>query len=256
MNKLIMSFSVLFICICCKGQIKESKRSIVTSEEIEIKETVKDTLSLQEFKLEKDKGRSYEEVRKSVETKRKELRSKDELDSLSRQFKESLLHRVIPFWEGTMWSFEGHTSQPQKGEIACGYFVSTTLKHIGLNINRYQLAQQSPINEAKSLVLESEILIFEEETVEENIRSITEKLPEGIHFIGFDESHVGYILKEKERLCLIHSNYTGKMQVEIEPIERSTVFKSYSKFYIVPLSTNKSLLKKWIHKEEIIIVKK
>ncbi len=254
MIKLILQISVLFVCVCCKAQTDDDVRENVV---LHKKETiVKSIKSLQELKFKKDINKSYQEVKRAIEVTRKKSNIEMPLDSLSKQFKEALLHRIIPFWEGTKWSFEGHTSQPKKGEIACGYFVSTTLKHIGININRYQLAQQLPINEAKSLVLDRTLIEVTENSSEENIKMITKKLPEGIHFIGFDQSHVGYILKEKEKLYLIHSNYTDSRGVEIEAIETSTVFASYSRFYLVPLSTNESLLKRWLTKEEIIIVKK
>ena len=175
------------------------------------------------------------------------------LDSISKIFQKSLVNKIIPFWEGTKWTFEGHTSKPKTGSIACGYFVSTTLQDIGINLNRYKLAQQSPKNEAKSLAVNSTVKVFSEESVSVNIAAINQYLKEGIHFIGFDESHVGYILKEKNQLYLIHSNYIDAMGVIIEPIENSEVFKSYNRFYIVELSTNNSLLNYWINKTPIEI---
>ncbi len=256
MAKIILQFFILLMVVCCKGQTSKEVKSIPVSDQKETSNTVKSIKTLQELKLKKDINKSYQEVKRAIEVIRKKNNLKTPLDSLSKQFKESLLNRIIPFWEATKWSFEGHTSQPKKGEIACGYFVSTTLKHIGININRYQLAQQLPINEAKSLVLGSALIEVSENSNEENIKSIYKRLLEGIHFIGFDQSHVGYILKEKENLYLIHSNYTDSRGVEIETIETSTVFASYSRFYLVLLSTNESLLKRWLNKEEITIVKK
>ncbi len=256
MTKIILQFLFLLMIVSCKGQTKKEMKNIPVSDQKETSNTVESIKTLQEFKFKKDEKKTYQEVKNSVEKRRNNLTLENNLDSVSKQFKESLLNRIIPFWEATEWSFEGHTSQPKKGEIACGYFVSTTLKHIGININKYQLAQQNPINEAKSLVLNGEIIEIEGEMIEENIKSIHKRLPEGIHFIGFDQSHVGYILKEKEQLYLIHSNYTDARGVEIETIETSTVFASYSKFYLVPLSTNKRLLKRWVNKEKIIVIKK
>src|SRR5687768_13237846 len=71
-------------------------------------------------------------------------------DSLSRLFTSLLTEKLIPHWLTTPWSFEGHTSIPRQGKIACGYFVSTTLLHMGFNVNRYKFAQQLPVNEAKT----------------------------------------------------------------------------------------------------------
>lgn len=199
-------------------------------------------------------GQSYEQVKQTIHQERLALKS-DDTTALSLLFKQALVHQIIPFWEGTPWSFEGHTSIPQSGEIACGYFVSTTLKHVGLNINRYHLAQQSPINEAKSLAIKIAVKEFAETTTTRNIQAIQAYLKEGIHFIGFDQNHVGFILKEKGALYLIHSNYFNGMGVSIEPIETSAVFQSFERFYITALSTNPHLLAYWHHRTEVPIVK-
>lgn len=198
---------------------------------------------------------TYESTKKKVEAQRLQLQFSDcTMDSISQYFKEALLNHIIPFWEGTAWSFEGHTAQPRSGAIACGYFVSTTLKDIGLNLNRYRLAQQSPIHEAKSLALSTAVKEISEESITANMEAIRQHLKEGIHFIGFDQSHVGYILKERNVLYLIHSNYIGAVGVEIEPIESSEVFRSYDRFYLVELSTNEALLHHWMIQKKLPII--
>jgi len=128
------------------------------------------------------------------------------------------------------------------------------LKQVGIHINRYKLAQQSPINEARSLALTTDVIEIAENSIEENISKINAQLKDGIYFIGFDASHVGYILKEKKQLYLIHSNYIDNKGVEIEKIEKSAVFASYSKFYIAAISTNEKLLKNWIKGTKIQVV--
>lgn len=203
-----------------------------------------------------EESKNYKTVKQEILTERNQLGSLElDMDSIGTIFKRSLLNKIIPFWEGTEWSFEGHTSKPKLGKIACGYFVSTTLQDIGLNLNRYRLAQQSPINEAKSLAISTEIKEYNESTELKNISAIKEELKDGIHFIGFDQSHVGYNLKQNEDLYLIHSNYINAEGVEIERINESEVFKSYSKYYIVELSTNEDLLNHWKNNKRIEIIK-
>jgi len=210
-------------------------------------------IDLQYFRLPGDND--YASVKQSISVSRTELQSSNPLvKEMQAAFEKALLHRIIPFWEGTSWTFEGHTSRPQVGSIACGYFVSTTLKHARLEINRYKLAQQSPINEARSLALKSEIIEIAEGSVIKNIKAIQAKIPAGIHFIGFDQNHVGYLLKNEDGLYLIHSNYVEIRGVEIEQIEASSVFPFYERFYIVPLSTNENFLKAWLSGEVIDIV--
>ena len=111
-------------------------------------------------------------------------------------------------------------------------------------------AQQSPINEARSLALGNKVIKVSEHSIKGNIKKIYEILNEGIYFIGFDSLHVGFVLKEKEEIYLIHSNFV----VDIERIEHSRAFASYSKFYIAEISTNKELLRRWISGDEIEVM--
>lgn len=89
-----------------------------------------------------------------------------------------------------------------------------------------------------------------ENSVHENITKIKESLKEGIHFIGFDASHVGYVLKQDGELYLIHSNY---FDYEGVVIENSEVFFSYNRFYLAEISTNKSILESWGNGNEVEI---
>ncbi|WP_045471112.1 hypothetical protein [Winogradskyella sp. PG-2] len=73
------------------------------------------------------------------------------IDSASKYIYSKLLNDIVPHWYDTPWDFNGHTSTPNNGEIACGYFVSSTLKHLGFNLNRYKMAQAAGLNEAKLL---------------------------------------------------------------------------------------------------------
>ncbi|MEP7321553.1 MAG: hypothetical protein ABI761_06525 [Saprospiraceae bacterium] len=196
-----------------------------------------------------------------TDTKRMIISIKDRIgsrpiseDSLSNIFTILLVNKLIPYWLGTPWSFEGHNSVPRQGDIACGYFVSTTLKDIGFNLNRYKLAQQLPIIEAKSLNLGKPILEINNSFASERIEILKECLKEGIYFIGFDQSHVGYIRKKNGDLFVIHSNYIGNKGVVIEEIETSVVFSYYHRIYVAEISTNQELLKKWLHNEVIDVM--
>ncbi len=232
---------------------KEVKKEIEIPEE---KVVVKDSIfHLRDLKNKNDIGKSYTAIKEAIRKEKKKLAQKEvPVDSLALVFKRSLVNRIMPFWAGTPWTFEGHTSIPNKGEIACGYFVSTTLKHMGVNVNRYKLAQQSPINEAKSLSLDSNIIKVNEASMKEIAIEIKKKVKDGIHFIGLGESHVGYLLKEKGELYLIHSNFAGDNGVEIEVFEYSDVVVPYMWYYIVELSSNEVFLKNWIQGKEIKII--
>ncbi|BDD04560.1 hypothetical protein [Aureibacter tunicatorum] len=209
--------------------------------------------ALAEFQPKEDKEFTYQQIKSSIISAKNSL-PKVELDSVSALFEFSLLHRIIPQWEGTLWSFEGHTSIPKKGYIACGYFVSTTLQDVGIKLNRYKLAQQLPINEARSLAFDQQVITITEFDYLERIKKIKEHISDGIHFIGFDEQHVGYVLKQRGQLYIIHSNNLGEGKVMIENAEYSDAFYGYAEVHIVELSNNQKLLEAWINGNEIKIV--
>ncbi len=175
-------------------------------------------------------------------------------DSLSHLFTNLLTEQIIPHWLGTPWSFEGHTSVPRSGEIACGYFVSTTLKDMGFNLDRYKFAQQLPIHEAKTLAQGKPLLEINSNSTDERISILKDTLKEGIYFLGFDQNHVGYIQKKGRELFVIHSNYIGAEGVVIERIEDSQVFSYYSRIYIADISRNRALLTKWVRNEVVQVV--
>jgi hypothetical protein len=131
--------------------------------------------------------------------------------------------------------------------------VSTTLRDAGFNLNRYKFAQQLPIHEGKTLSLGKPLIEIHSTSTAERIEALKDTLSEGIYFIGFDQSHVGYIHRKGDELFIIHSNYIGARGVEMERIEESDVFSYYDRIYIAEISTNNELLKKWKNNEVIDI---
>lgn len=200
---------------------------------------------------------SYAARKSEVNSVRLKLRNTTvSTDSLSKLFTSLLVDHLIPHWLGTPWSFDGHTSVPRSGEIACGYFVSTTLKDMGFNLNRYTFAQQLPVHEAKTLALGKPVLEINSNSIVERMAILRDSLSEGIYFIGFDQSHVGYIHKKGNELFVIHSNYIGSEGVVIERIEDSQVFSYYTRIYIADISRNADLMKKWVRGEVIEVITK
>jgi hypothetical protein len=166
---------------------------------------------------------------------------------------QQLVDSIIPFWLRTNWSFEGHTETPQEGEIACSYFVSTTMAHVGFQVNRYKLAQQGPLVEAKTIQLSEKVLSLEDFSVH-RVRSyiLDHQWPNGLYFVGLD-NHVGYLYKQGEQLFFIHSSYLYPRGVAIECLEESMAFRS-STYYFVPITGNVSLVEKWLLGEELKVV--
>ena len=197
---------------------------------------------------------SYTVTKKQIDLLRGRLRNdlndnRIDVDSVKRTFSEKLMNKIIPYWYGTPWSFGGHTSTPRKGNIACGYFVSTTLKDMGLKLNRFRLAQKSPLDEAKAISCGTEIKTISDSDSNKALVAINKFVREGIYFIGFDTGHVGFLIKQNKTLYLVHSNYLSPISVCIEPLATARVFKTFTKFHLVDISHNEKLIRKWLNNE-------
>ena len=191
-----------------------------------------------------------------IKVKIKKIKSKIDInktteESLSILFTEILVDKIIPYWYGTEWSFEGHTTIPKKGYIACGYFVSTTLKHIGFNLNRYKYAQQSGMIGAKTLQMGLPIKKFYPKEGIDISKTLVASLKPGLYQVGLSY-HVGYLLIRNNEAYFIHSNYLYS-GVMLERAADSEAFVS-GIYVISDISFNDKLIEKWILNDEIVII--
>jgi hypothetical protein len=119
-------------------------------------------------------------------------------------------------WYGTNWDFNGTTRQPQKGSIACGYFVTTVLEDIGIKLNRIRLAQC-----ASSILIEhtcSNISSYSNKPLQHFVSQIKAKGP-GLYITGLD-NHTGFIYNDGRGVYFIHSSYyTPKAVIKERAIE-------------------------------------
>ncbi|MFI1745011.1 hypothetical protein [Thalassobellus sediminis] len=179
-----------------------------------------------------------------------ESNSEKAIDSASSYLYTKLINDIVPHWYGTTWDFNGYTNIPNQGDIACGYFVSTTLKHLGFNLNRYKMAQQAGLIEAQVLQPKSKLQMFSNVSFKALKKKLNGFYSEGIYFIGLD-NHVGYVLIKDKELYFLHSSYYDD-KVMIELAEKSPCFGS--QFYVfAEITTNRELVKKWILNEALII---
>ncbi len=169
------------------------------------------------------------------------------LDVASLYFTKSLLNDIIPHWYGTEWDFNGYSNIPNQGTIACGYFVSTTLKHMGLNLNRYKMAQQASSLEVKSIAINANNIVVSKN---DNISDTLKRLKEGVYIVGLD-NHVGYLYLYNSKTYFIHSNYIDD-RVMIELTDHSPAFMSET-YYMINITHNTLLVKKWLKNEKITI---
>ena len=209
------------------------------------------------YRTASDSAVSYATAKADISELRKDLvfqlkEGRISLDSVKSVFTTHLVDRIIPHWYGTPWSFGGHTAEPNQGKIACGYFISTTLRDMGLKLNRYRLAQKSPADEASVISCGKAISQVAEDNPTSALEEIDRLTREGLHFIGFDTGHVGYLLKRKGKLYLIHSNYLAPRTVCMELLQDSEVFKRFKKFHLVDISHNEILLQHWLENTVVL----
>lgn len=173
----------------------------------------------------------------------KEIRNSLNFDS---SLHVALVNSIFPYWYGTQWDFNGYTNTPNDGVIACGYFVSTTLKHIGFNLNRYDIAKMYSSDIVK-------VLCFDDYWVESDFEQFLlrmEEQPDGLYIVGLS-NHVGFIEREHGRTYFIHSNYLGSGEVEKELASQSIALGSSNTFWLGNFSNNPSVRKSFLNDQEI-----
>jgi hypothetical protein len=159
-----------------------------------------------------------------------------------------LVDSIFPYWHGTTWDFNGYTNVPNQGAVACGYFVSTPLKHLGFNLNRYKLAQQYSHSIVNTLCQNVKTISGHQKFIEHMSTAV-----EGLYIVGLD-NHVGFISKRKNKTTFIHSTYLQPSCVLEEGIEQSQALLYSNTFVLGNFSSNTAVIKKWLLNQTIAIV--
>ncbi|MDJ1468451.1 hypothetical protein QNI19_10435 [Cytophagaceae bacterium DM2B3-1] len=182
-----------------------------------------------------------------------QVEKKKVLDSAGRYLTNAIVNQLVPHWYGTPWSFEGYTETPKKGEIACGYFVSTVLNHAGLKINRFKMAQQAPDSEIKTLHQQPIGIFFNAESVSAFQDSVRTLLKEGLYIFGLS-NHVGFLLHQKGQVYFIHSSgYFPDYKVVIEHASNSPVLYYPQDCRLGEITPNEKLVKQWLLGETVVV---
>jgi hypothetical protein len=159
--------------------------------------------------------------------KSKELLTETTDSSFSHQLQKELTENIFTFWYGTKWDYNGYTNKPNQGVIACGYFVSTTLKHIGFNMNRYDIAKMYSSDIVKVLCHDDYKILYDFES----FRNYCNNLKDGIYILGLS-NHVGILSVEKGRPYFIHSDYSSEDGVRKESIQTSFALEYSDSFWV------------------------
>lgn len=170
------------------------------------------------------------------------------LESIGNQLHKTFVESIFPAWYGTVWDFNGYTDIPGDGLVACGYFVSTPLKHAGFNLNRFKVAQQYSHSIVNTLCT-----TIQDISGYAKASDYLKTAKEGLYIVGLD-NHVGFISVEKDGVFFIHASYVDPSCVLRESVSGSAVFQYSKRFVIGNLTGNKAILKKWLKNESIQIV--
>lgn len=117
---------------------------------------------------------------------------------------KAITQEVFPCWYGTKWDFNGTTRTPQKGRIACGYFITNILTDIGFNIPRVKWAQSA--SEIFIIKLSfGNITRFSNKPISV-IENYLKKSGHGLYLVGLDY-HTGFIFVNNAEIRFIHADY-------------------------------------------------
>ena len=165
---------------------------------------------------------------KSTSKKYFEQYKNDRDPSLKQRFLNYIRDTLFTCWLGTPWDFNGTTEEPNIGKIACGYFVTTLLRDMGVAINRIKHAHCASEEMILAVCLKNSIHRFSNE----NITTLIEKINEpGLYVVGLD-FHTGFILNDGSETYFIHANYIGNKVVVKEIAAKSSVLAG-SKYKVV-----------------------
>ena len=156
---------------------------------------------------------------------------------------EFLEKTAFPAWTGTPWDFNGTSTTPGEGKIACGYLVSTVLLHAGFKVERVRLAQQASANIVATLARGTPVVRFTPRDNAEALAQIHQRFGDGLFVVGFDY-HVGFLRLEGERAEFCHSSFIEPGSVVCEPPVPTGAFAS--RLYVVADALNDRVLDDWL----------
>lgn len=148
-------------------------------------------------------------------------------------------------WKGTPWDFNGTTTLPRKGNIACGYFVTTLLSDMGVQLNRRKLSTCASSEMMRQLVPGRPLINLSKLSYKAFCDSIRNYDP-GVFIIGLDY-HTGFIVVDSTSAWFIHSYYAANIGVIKEVVELSPALLLSKTKWLMPLTADKDFVQRWLH---------
>lgn len=149
--------------------------------------------------------RTFREKEAAKYSRAKKSARREIIRSVRTHLETTLCERIFPAWYGTPWDFNGISSKPGEGKIACGYFVSSCLVHLDVNVPRIKLAQQASQRIIGTFIARENYKVSVGKKIEDVKISLL-KSGDGIYLVGLDR-HVGFITVSGEQLSFVHSSY-------------------------------------------------
>lgn len=159
-------------------------------------------------------SQSYPDLLKEIEStksslsKRYEAADNSEKQSIIQEAEDYLVTtitlKMFNYWYGTPWDFNGISTKPGEGKIACGYFVVHILLDAGFDVPRFKWGQ-SAAEELVKKAANNHIKRFSNKPVEDVV-SYLNTTGNGLYIVGLD-NHIGFISVNGNQMRFIHSNY-------------------------------------------------
>ncbi len=185
--------------------------------------------------------RQYELLQEKIKTKKADFRGNP--IAAKQYFFDVLNDSIFYYWMETGWDFNGHTDTPRKGDIACGYFVTTTLRDMGVELQRYKLAQQAASVIVEKLCTPNSIQRYG--SLEKLEAYLAQQAEQEIFILGLDY-HVGFVVRDAGLNYFVHSDYIGRSGVKRELLRESAAIGASASYMVGNLSGNVGLLGAWV----------
>jgi hypothetical protein len=150
---------------------------------------------------------------------------------------------AFPAWAGTVWDFNGTSTVPGEGKIACGYYVTTVLEQAGVHVQRVKLAQQASANIVTTLARGSRVEWIRPADNAAAVKEIRARFGDGLFVVGFDY-HVGFLRLDGERASFCHSSFIEPGAVTCEDPVPTGAFASRT--YVVADALNDAVIDDWL----------
>jgi hypothetical protein len=134
-----------------------------------------------------------------------------------------LMDSLVACWYGTPWDYNGISEVPGQGQIACGYYVTTTLRDAGMKINRVKMAQCVEQNLLYDLCNGHKT--YSDKPLDHFVKEV-EKAGVGLYIVGLD-NHTGYLYNDGADIWFVHSGvYPPKCALKEKAINSITLKNS------------------------------